>query len=638
VPVNAGGRRDFDRRTPLDWLALWILFSTWCSLSGWGLSCLGLLDRAGYLGSLLLFFAAILWRRADLRAASARPLFLFRRSTYRRLLPGLWLATALMALAGGLLYHPDNYDYLTYRFPRLLNWAWVHHWYWIDTPNDRQNFSATGMEWLMAPLFILFQTDRLFFLINVISYGLLPGLVFSTLRGLGIGGRIAWWWMWILPSGFCFALQAGGMGNDLFSVVYLLAAFHYLFRAAREKSPGALALSLLALALLTGTKATNLPLAAVWLAVGWRQRKSLRPAVQPAPLLAAAVAGAFVSFLPVALLNIHFTGDYTGDPGNKYGMKLSSPVAGLIGNSLEIAAGNLAPPVWTHELDWPSFQPALKTFLGPGYPRFRINQEAFQIEETAGIGLGVALFLLLGVACGVAARFRKSAGPRPIPVAGAWLIFAALAVASLTYLAKMGSEAAPRLFAPYYVAVIMALLVLAPSDGTVTHRRLWQGIGYLAVLMVLPLLLLNPSRPLLPTALVNRAFTLAHLPNSALSQLDQAYWVRAQRFDNLAALRRQIPASETAIGFMGGGDDPAVSPWLPFGSKKVVDVAPDDTAARLQNQNIHYVLVSDAVLTIRYKVRVEDLEKKWSMTLAAQSNLIFKTHRGFNVWYLLRSN
>jgi hypothetical protein len=624
-------------RPRFDWLAFWILVSCWCSLSGWILSCLDLLDRAGYIASLLVVFIAIFSLRRHLRVTKGRPVFLLRKSSYARLLPKLWLTTVLMSLAGGLLYHPDNYDYLTYRFPRVLHWAWDHHWYWIYTSNDRLNLSATGMEWLMAPLFVLFQTDRLFFLINLVSYLFLPGLVFSVFRQLGISGRVCWWWMWVLPCGLCFALQAGGMGNDLFAAIYLLASLHYVFKARAENAPRNLALSLLAIALLTGAKASNMPRGAVWLAMVAINRKALSPAVRrPGLLLGAVVVGALVSFVPVALINIHFTGAYTGDPTNKGKMEVHNPVAGLVANTVEIAVGNLAPPFWTHELDWNSFQPALRNWLHPDYPRFNINATAFQIEETAGVGPGVTILALLGLCYGLVSRLGGS-GVRIRTKPGAWWIIAGATVASLAYLTKMGSEAAPRLFAAYYIVAILALLLFVPLDGTVTHRRLWKAVAYASVAMVFPLLLLSPGRLLLPAQLIESGFKIIHLPASALSQLQLSYRVRSHRVDNLGELRTQIPASEPAIGFLGGGDDPAVSPWLPFGSRKVVDVDPDMTPADLKNQHVRYVLVSDAALATRYKVKIEDLEKKWSMTLVAQSNLIFKTHRGFNVWYLLRS-
>ena len=67
-----------------------------------------------------------------------------------------------MIMLGGLFHRPTDYDYLTYRFPRLLHWWWDHRWFWIDSTDDRVNTSAVGMEWMMAPSFFLFRTDRLF--------------------------------------------------------------------------------------------------------------------------------------------------------------------------------------------------------------------------------------------------------------------------------------------------------------------------------------------------------------------------------------------------------------------------------------------------------------------------------------------
>ena len=52
----------------------------------------------------------------------------------------------------------------------------------------------------------------------------MPGLVFTAFRGLGVSGRSAWRWMWLLPSGYCFALQCSGLENDGYTVNYLLAA------------------------------------------------------------------------------------------------------------------------------------------------------------------------------------------------------------------------------------------------------------------------------------------------------------------------------------------------------------------------------------------------------------------------------
>ena len=50
------------------------------------------------------------------------------------------------------------------------------------TEFQRLNTRAAGFEWVCAPVIALTKTDRPLFLINVISFLLMPGLVFSLLR------------------------------------------------------------------------------------------------------------------------------------------------------------------------------------------------------------------------------------------------------------------------------------------------------------------------------------------------------------------------------------------------------------------------------------------------------------------------
>ena len=619
-----------------DGLALWILFSTWCSASGWILSSLGCLDRAGYAVSLLVFAGGLILGRRHLFFSDTRPLFLFRWPLYaRHLLPKLWAALTILTLVGGLLYHPDNYDYLTYRFPRLLHWSWEHHWHWIQTSNDRMNLSATGMEWLMAPSFILFQTDRLFFLINVISFLFLPGLVFSVFRHLGISGRIAWWWMWILPFGFCYALQSGSMGNDMFAAVYFLGSLHYLFQARTAHTTRNLVWSLLALALLTGAKASNVPLAAPWLVVALLNWKPLWAGGNFKVLVGAGLVGALVSFLPVALLNIHFTGDFSGDPANFHHVKLSNPIAGVVGNSIELAAGSLAPPVWPHAIDLEAKFPGVKQYLRHYFPRLEFNQGAFAIEENSGMGIGITAFTGLCLLYGLGRRF----GPSKVRATRvAWWVGAGVAVAWLGYMAKMGSEGAPRLLAAYYAPAIAVILCILPLDGTVVHRRLWKLVAYVAIGMAFPLVILSPSRPLLPAGLIAKSLRTCGAPASAVAQLTDNYRLRASRFHGLKFLRQSIPKTETVVGEIMGVDDVSISLWQPFGSRKVVEVSPTDaTSAQLEVGQIHYVVVSEAALKQNFKMSLDDLLKKWAMTVVQKENVVFKTQRKAETWYLLHS-
>jgi hypothetical protein len=610
-----------------DWLALWILWSAWCAVSGWILSALGQLDRTGYAVCVVIFLAGLALKRRFWASPETRPLFLTRRSTYARLLPKGWLLLALLALVGGLLYHPDNYDYLTYRFPRLLHWSWEQRWHWIGMFDDRQDTSSVGMEWLMAPLFALFRTDRLFFLNNFVSFLFMPGLIFSVFRHLGIGGRVSWWWMWILPTGFCFLLQAASMGNDGFAAVYLLAALHYAFRA-NERSPQTLVLSLLSIALVTGAKASNIPLVVPWLAVLWLQRGPVLASVRPILLLGACVVAAVCSFLPIALANIHYTGSYTGDPTNHRHLQVYSPLAGIAGNTIEIASGNFSPPLWPHDIHWP-LQGEITTAMRHDYPRFEFYTVPFAIEEVTGVGLGVTVFTVVGMLYGAANRQRRF-GTTALLIAGATLI------AWLGYMAKMGSEAAPRLVAAYYIVGILSLVLLLPPDGRVIHRRVWRTIGYATMAVALLLLVINPSRPLLPVRWIACGLRLLHVPAAAVAKLESNYQLRATRRDGLDALCRAIPATEKIIGCISGEDDPEVSLWLPFGSRQVVEI--DPTQADLTASPIRFVVVNGPTLQSRYHLTIDELLKKWPATVVGKEDRVFKTAHQSETWYLLRAS
>ena len=116
-------------------IKLWILGSAACVAAGWILSALHALNLFGYIVGFLLLAAGFrmwLWRESgrglDWRKEARR----FCRPL-RRPLPLIFMLTALLAALGGALYAPNNYDALTYRFPRVLHWWAASGWHWIAT-------------------------------------------------------------------------------------------------------------------------------------------------------------------------------------------------------------------------------------------------------------------------------------------------------------------------------------------------------------------------------------------------------------------------------------------------------------------------------------------------------------------------
>ena len=236
-----------------------------CICAGWILSIIHQLSAGGYAAAFLLALVAV-WalRKRLFPGGFSRWNLRKLRRRFSRAFPLAFLVLALLATLGGAIHGPSNYDALAYRIPRVLHWLAAGQWHWIYTGFERVNTRAYGIEWLSAPLVALTRTDRGLFLINAASFLLLPGLVFSLFRQIGVRPRVAWHWMWILPTGYCYLLQAGSVSSDMFSTVYSLAAVYFALRAQTSARISDVCLSLLSAALMTGAKPTNLPLLLPW--------------------------------------------------------------------------------------------------------------------------------------------------------------------------------------------------------------------------------------------------------------------------------------------------------------------------------------------------------------------------------------
>jgi hypothetical protein len=614
--------------------ALWLVVCGYCSLAGWALSALGVLNAAGYvvvLGAGLV----VLWLAGGKTLWELRQGLVWSRLRRRfsRPLPLLFLAYLLMALAGGALYAPTNYDALTYRVPRMLHWLAEGHWHWIESNDNRVNISATGIEWLMAPLFALTRTDRLLFLINLVSYLLLPGLFYGTLTRLGVARRLAWYWMWILPAGYCFAVQAGSVGNDTLGAVFLLAALHFNLSAWRSGHAQDLWLGTLAAMLLSGSKASNLPLLLPWVITAFAALKTVRLR----PVLAAALALTLVaSFLPTAILNTVYTRDWAGDPTNEGKMKLESPVSGVIGNGLQLLSANTMPPLvpfasaWNQRLaEWrktPAFQK-----LQADFPRMTVNWQELPQEEGAGVGLGVCALLAGSVVWGFFRFGRAGAKPSAERTLG-WAIGAGGWVALLAYMAKMGSEAAPRLVAGYY-PVLMLPFLLVPGQALLVRLRSWRRLAWLAAAMTLPAVILETNRPLWPARAICGALLEKYPDSQLLRRANLIYNTYSLRADSLGVLRQYIPPHVKEIGFIGR-DDPETSLWRPWGEHRFFCVTPWN-----QNQvlgtRIQVLVVNAGVVDAAFNVPFDQWLADRNLRILGHEEIITKASSGLQQWYVL---
>jgi len=581
---------------------LWILGSTACVAAGWILSALHQLNLAGYAVFFFLFMAGLAVeygrRRREGRAtgamAGAKPAR-WNLSRFRRPLPLLFLLTAILAAVGGALHAPNNYDALTYRFPRVLHWWAASGWHWVFAPSVRTNVSGTGFEWLMMPVFMVTHSDRFFFLINIVSYLLLPSLVFLVFVAAGFPRRVAWFWMWLLPAALCYAMQAGSISNDTIAVVYFLSAIGFALQARRTCDVRNLWLAFLAAALLTGVKASNLPLL---LPIAWAFWPVLRLlGKRIVSSVAVVLLSMLVSFLPTAVLNQHFTGNWGGDPNNNEKVQVQKPLAGILGNGLQLILQSLEPPflplarsaeIWV----WERFPESLQTTLKDDFPRFGVGFRELPQEESSGVGIGITVIVIVSIVA--ALRFRRQNQARPTVLAGSQGMIIGLLTwaALLVYMSKLGSESTSRLIAAYYPLLLLPLL-LNPAQSFLVRQRWYRALAVCASAIALVAVILTPSRPLWPA---EQFFDWAveRFPGNALAaRARMVYSVYHSRNDLFASLRRSIPESVPVIGVIQGNDDPESSLWRPFGARRVRHVLEGD---RSQELNLHWLVVKNDVI------------------------------------------
>ena len=537
------------------------------------------------------------------------------RRRFRRPLPFCFLLLAALILVSGLLHAPNNDDALSYRIPRVLNWLAESRWHWVHTPHPAMNSHVVGTEWLLAPWLALTGTDRWVFPINFAAFLLLPGLVFSVFRGLGVSGSVAGYWMWLLPSGYNYLLQAGGDANDILGVVYALSAMHFALRARRSRNPAEAWFAIMAGALLTGCKLSNLPLLLpVALALLPASRLLL---ARPIATVAVFLAGITASVVPIAAINLHYCGDWTGtanegkgaggETGEKqtvlaggtaapltYVFVVNQPWVGVSGNCLSLLCDNLFPPVFpmagwwnAHNRDFfpASYRQKLAENFEPDFLRLR----ELPGEERAGLGFGVSWLL---IAAWLAATLNRRNGAARSGNAGTlmdratrWSPYFSL----LFFMTKSGITAAARIVAPYYALLLPALLTGRGHDRFVRSR--WsQRAGLLVYLLAFGVLSITPERPLWPAQTILARLEQGHPGNAQLQRARLVYQVYAERPDAFAPLREWLPVDADAVGMLCLGNEPSTSLWRPFRRHRVRQLFFSDSRQALGQWGISYII------------------------------------------------
>jgi hypothetical protein len=669
---------------------IWIWISVLATAAGWILSALGQLNRIGY----LVFFgvaAAVYFFGRKRFGWSAGPIHLNLKKLsrrFRRPWPLCFAVLSVLILLGAILYPPSNHTALSYRTPRVLHWLAEGQWHWIHTSLFRMNDRACGIEWLSAPLMLFTRTDRLIVLLNFIPFLLLPGLIFSVCTRLGVKSRVAWNWMWILPTGYNFLLQAGSTGNDTFPTVYALAAIDFGCRAWSSRRVGDLWMSGLAMALLVGAKASNLPLLLPWALLVL----PLLPLAKKRPILTVAVVlvAALVSFLPTAILNIIYCHDWSGLNLERTGMNMKNPIVGIWGNVLLFLVGNLAPPFFPLAGWWN--QNALSVLphaiVAPMVANF---EEGFHklgelpTEDATGIGFGISVLVavsLLGALLYHAKSRRiatvadqastretvktvdlnsarsntplklgvNGSGPKQ-PINEVWhqllkgpcdrgippliLRCALIApwIALLAYCTKSGMVSGVRLISPYY-PLLLPLVLVIPGSEKVVRSVFWRALVWANLVLAGAVLVVAPGRPLWPAETILSKLHATHPANHAVERALDVYKVYGIRWDPIAKVRDFLPVTEKTIGFMASEDDIDISLWRPFGSRRVEHILLSDSVEEIRQRGIQYVVVGGFYL-VQQRLTLEAWMERIRGKLIGATSATVKVSEGSQNWYVV---
>ena len=505
-----------------------------------------------------------------------------------------------MTLLAGVLYRDDNGDSDSYRIPRVLHWLAQGQWHWIRTMDPLINITNCNFEWLSAPLILFTHTDRTLFLINWISLLLLPGLTFSFLKSLGVRPRVAWWWMWLLASGWCFAFQASSTVNDSFAGVYALAGVVLTLQARREGNPSLALLGLIALAFVTGIKLTNVPLLLLWVVIiapAWRLLLR-RPLLT---LLAVGLSMA-VSFIPIAVANMRHADNWTGVTKNSpiHATELHSPFWGIIGNTFCLSVQNLMPPIFPQADQWNDLMERfVRTPFGQHFRSFShfgtLGHDCHSVNETnAGIGAGICVLTLLTLLAAWRLRRQPGGTPGETRPPGRFLRLVPWFLL-LVFMAKVGTVQSARHLSPYYI-LLFPLLLCQPGIARVVRQRWWQITSLSLMLLTLVMVSLIRDRPLFPV------LTLSHylartFPNSTLPpRIASAFSGGLERDKFLTFLAAKLPADQTMIGYAVFMEAQEPCLWLPWGQRTVMRVLPTDQPADWSAAGVHYIVMESFYL------------------------------------------
>jgi hypothetical protein len=580
-------------------LKIWIC---WCSISvaaGWIFSVFGGLNRWSY-GLLCIGFAiaTIVSCKTSLTQVTSNlrtklPAWARR---FKRPLPLLFAVTVVLSFLGGILYIPVYGDALSYRLPRLFHWIAEGRWHWIHTGDPRMNVVGPDTEWLWAPIWALTRNEKWCFLISFIGYLFLPAVTFSYYRRIGISRRVAWVWMWLLPTGYCYAFQASSIASDGYCATFALASVLLALRARERRNASDLLCSLLSISLITGVKQTNLLLVALWAIPLVKSIPRVR--IPKAALAACVVIAALISFIPISYLNQKYTGNWKGfatGTNTRFDQSKLEPdsvIWGIAGNTFALTAQNLLPPYFPWMDRWDLAM--VRLVASPQGKHFRsFERFGFLLrapaEHNAGLGLGLCVLLIVSIFAAFRYRTVQSAGltlENRFLILVPWLLL-------LIFMAKISVFQNARYLAPYY-PFLLTIMLRQRGQSLLVRKQWWRWSAATVAILAVLMIIVSRQRPLWPGNLIARIFELRPSGAAFAKRVRNAFAFSDESPRTSNWLRQVLPPSEGIVGYAVeiGYSEPAI--WHTPTVTNVWRFLPGDKSESLRDRGINYLLMEPA--------------------------------------------
>jgi hypothetical protein len=414
-------------------------------------------------------------------------------------------AVAALILLVALLAIPNNTDSLLYHMARVVHWAEDHSLAHYPVAFQPQLLNPIGAELVILNLRLLWGNDQFANLVQWFSmFASLIGVsALAAMLGAGRKGQIAAAAFTVsLPMGI---LQASSTQNDYVAALWLICLAVFVLLAVRQLF-GWIELLCLAASLGLGllTKGTFYPYAfplGVWLIIHWLRQRNL----------ALFLKRGAVIVLVVLVLNLGYwvrnTITYGGPLGSEEWISsMTSGGRGLIpfaGQLVENTALNFATPSKAVNL-W--LRTAVRQTFKASFPGIR----GFQLvwgwnhEDRAGNPLHMLLVPLTMIALLALAGLGRIKGREVL-----WYSLAVIGSFCALTLVVHYDQYGVRYQVPFFVAWAPVFGVVLAKVG---ERRLAPLVSFLFLLIALPWVFLNTSRPLIAVRNTPEKFAIRSLP------------------------------------------------------------------------------------------------------------------------------